>query len=128
MHNKCLLHIFSGSLIYSAGQVINNSVVLSEIEFPVIINLSLEVSQVKNWENPTKPTKILHLLDSHQCHISIIKVFGQILQRIWRANPPIIRLVTYLLEESDAVEKTMTLEKNAKPNTHISGFKILRWY
>lgn len=76
MHNKCLLHIFSGSLIYSAGQVINNSVVLGEIELPVIINLSLEVSQVKNWENPTKPTEILHLLDSHQCHIPITKVFG----------------------------------------------------
>lgn len=76
MHNKCLFHIFSGSLIYSAGQVINNSVVLGEIELPVIINLSLEVSQVKNWENPTKPTEILHLLDSHQRHIPITKVFG----------------------------------------------------
>ena len=53
---------FSGSLIYSAVQVINNTVVLGERELPVIINLSLEVSQVKNWENPTNPTKITFLL------------------------------------------------------------------
>lgn len=79
MHNKCLLHTFSGSLIYSAGQVINNSVVFGEIELLVMIHLSLEVSQVKNWESPRKPTKSLHLLDSHQCHIPIIKVFGQTL-------------------------------------------------
>lgn len=56
---------------------------LGEIELPVIINLRLEVSQVKNWENPTKPSKILHLLDSHQRHIPIFKVLGQILQRNW---------------------------------------------
>lgn len=76
MHNKRLLHIFPGSLIYSAGQVIKNSVVLGERELPVIINLSLEVSQVKNWENPTKPIEILHLLDSHQCHLPGSKVWG----------------------------------------------------
>ena len=79
MHNKCLLRTFSGSLIYSAGQVINNSVVFGEMELPVITTLSLEVSQVKNRESPTKPTKGLHLLDSHQCHTPIIKVFGQML-------------------------------------------------
>lgn len=67
---------FSGSLIYSAVQVINNSVVLGERELPIIINLSLEVSQVKNWENPTNPTKIFNLLNFHQCHIPVTKVFG----------------------------------------------------
>jgi len=56
VHDKCLLYSFSGALIYSAGRVINNSVVLGEIQLPAVRNVSPEVREEKK-----KPGKSLKL-------------------------------------------------------------------
>lgn len=77
VHDKCLLYSFSGALIYSAGRVINNSVVLGEIQLPAVRNVSPEVREEKKkaWEIP-ETCQDLYLLDSYQCHLPVIKVFG----------------------------------------------------
>lgn len=56
VHGKRLLRSFSGSLIYSAGRVINNSVVLGEIQLPAMINVSPEVREEK--KNPRKSLQL----------------------------------------------------------------------
>lgn len=57
VHGKRLLCSFSGSLIYSAGRDINNSVVLGEIQLPAMINVSPEVRE----EEKKKTRKSLQL-------------------------------------------------------------------
>lgn len=55
VHDKCLLYSFSGSLVYSAGWVINNSIVLGEIQLPAMRNLSPEVREVEKKINLGNP-------------------------------------------------------------------------
>lgn len=61
VRGKCLLHSFSGSLIYSAGRVINNSVVLGEIQLPAMINVSPEVKEEKNLGSPCNPPRFMFI-------------------------------------------------------------------
>lgn len=59
---------------------------------------------------------------SHSYYLGIwINTPGELERKPW-----IIRLVTYLLEELRYCrERTMILEKNAEPNTPITGFMIV---
>lgn len=63
VHGKRLLRSFSGSLIYSVGRVINNSVVLGEIQLPAMINVSPEVRDEgkKRLGNPCNSPRFIFI-------------------------------------------------------------------